>query len=147
MAPGPVASRRPARSVSVLLEGFTPEELLALSEAELDAYLFHGEPVVFRAGSAEVLGEFRRTPERLTVELAQIDGGGEGVLPTLFFFARRYAGQRGLREVEWIVHAVHCARPNPKLRRVLERRGFTVREVAGMGEAYWLLEKRDHDAD
>jgi len=25
-----------------------------------------------------------------------------------------------------------------KLRRVLERRGFTVREIEGVGECYWL---------
>jgi hypothetical protein len=42
-----------------------------------------GRPIVFRAGSAEILGEFKIKGESLMVELAQIDGGGEGVLPTL----------------------------------------------------------------
>ena len=40
-------------------------------------------------------------------------------------------------KVEWFVYATHCARPNPKLRRVLERRGFVVREVAGRGPCYY----------
>jgi hypothetical protein len=34
------------------------------------------------------------------------------------------AASRALLGVEWIVHAVSCAKPNLKLRRVLERRGL-----------------------
>jgi len=49
--------------------------------------------------------------------------------------------RRGLSAVEWIVHAVNCARPNPKLRRVLERRGFEVRDIAGIGEAYYFVRR------
>jgi len=56
----------------------------------------------------------------LIVELGQIDGGGEGVLPTLTSLAQRYAEKRGLRKVEWIIHALNCAEPNLKLRRVME---------------------------
>jgi hypothetical protein len=33
--------------------------------------------------------------------------------------------------VEWVVHAVHCSKPNPKLKRVLERKGFIIKEVDG----------------
>jgi hypothetical protein len=40
---------------------------------------------------------------------------------------------------EWLVYATACAKPNLKLRRVLERRGFTVREVPGKGECYHQL--------
>jgi hypothetical protein len=53
---------------------------------------------------------------------------------------RRYAAQHGLSGVEWIVHAVSCAKPNLKLRRVLERRGFVVKQVAGVGEAYYFFD-------
>ena len=40
------------------------------------------------AGTAEILGEFKVKGESLIVELAQIDGGGEGVLPTLSLLAQ-----------------------------------------------------------
>ena len=74
------------------------------------------------------------------MELAQIEGGGEGVLISLTSLARRYAILHELSGVEWIVHAVSCAKPNLKLRRVLERRGFVVTQVAGVGEAFYLLD-------
>jgi hypothetical protein len=74
------------------------------------------------------------------IELAQIEGGGEGVLISVASLAKRYATLRKLSGIEWIVHAVSCAKPNLKLRRVLERRGFEVRHVEGFGEAYYLFE-------
>ena len=86
-----------------------------------------------------MLGEFKVDADRLVVELAQIDGGGEGVLPTLWVLAERYAARQELTAVEYIVHAVNCAKPNLKLRRVLERLGFKVREVPGVGQAYYYL--------
>lgn len=121
------------------IEGYTPDEILALPDERLDALALSGEPLVFRAGSAEILGEFKVTNGSLIVELAQIDGGGEGVLPTLTSLAHRYARKRGLGRVKWVVHALNCAEPNLKLRRVLERRGFKVRDVEGVGPAYYLL--------
>jgi hypothetical protein len=99
-----------------------------------------GEPLVFRAGSAELLGSFKIASDGLVIELAQIEGGGEGVLVSLASLAKRYVTLRKLSGVEWIIHAVTCAKPNLKLRRVLERRGFVVRNVDGVGEAYYLLE-------
>jgi len=54
--------------------------------------------------------------------------------------ATRYAKLHGLVAVEWIVHAVNCAKPNLKLRRVLERRGFKVENVEGIGQAYRFLD-------
>jgi hypothetical protein len=111
-----------------------------MQEDEMQALVFTGEPVAFQVGSAHVLGQFSVTPDRLIVELAHIDGGGEGVLPTLWLMAERYAMLRGLPSVEWVVHAINCAKPNPKLRRVLMRRGFQVRDVPGIGEAYYYLQ-------
>ncbi len=128
----------PARS-PLLIEGYTPDEILALPDTEIEALVLHGDPVVIRAGSAEVLGRFAVLGDRLVIELAQIEGGGEGVLPALWLLAKQYANRRQLAAVEWIVHAVHCARPNLKLRRVLERRGFMIEEVPGVGEAYHYL--------
>ena len=124
---------------SVTIEGYTADEILALPDEQLDAFVFVGEPLLFRAGTATILGEFRIVEDRLVAELAQIDGGGEGVLPTLWVLVERVAARRQLSSVEWIVHAVNCARPNPKLRRVLEHRGFEVRDIAGVGEAYHLV--------
>ncbi|MCE9638509.1 MAG: hypothetical protein K8T90_22640 [Planctomycetes bacterium] len=116
----------------VAISGFTADEIVALSDADLAELVFCDEPVLFRIGSAEVLGEFRLTPDAVVLELATIDGGGEGVLTALSSLARRYAQSRGLPQVEWVVHAVNCAQPNLKLRRVLKRRGFVVEPVAGV---------------
>src|ERR1044072_6995747 len=96
------------------IEGYTPDEILGLPDEHLDAFVLSGESLVFRAGSAEVLGEFKIRGGSLLVELAQIDGGGEGVLPALTSLAHKYAQRRGLEKVEWVVHALHCAKPNPK---------------------------------
>lgn len=121
------------------IEGYSPDEILGLPDAQLDALVLSGEPLVFRAGSAEILGEFQIKGKSLIVELAQINGGGEGVLPTLTSLTHRYAKQRGLKKVEWVVHSLNCAEPNLKLRHVLERRGFRVTEVEGVGKAYYLV--------
>lgn len=128
---------------TITIEGFSPEEILALTKDELAQLVFIGQPLVFRAGTAEVLGQYRIAANRLVLELAQIDGGGEGVLPTIGRLAEQYARKEGLEAVEWIVHAVNCAKPNLKLRRVLERRGFVVEEVPGSGMAYHLVNQVD----
>ncbi len=122
---------------TITIEGLSPEELLASLTAETEALVFSGAPIVFQIGSARILGQFAVTPRSLVVELAHIDGGGEGVLPTLGALARRYGRKRGVSQVEWFVYATHCANPNLKLRRVLERRGFVVREIPGKGECYY----------
>ena len=121
------------------IEGYTGDDILGLPEQQLDALVLSGEPLVFRAGTAEILGEFKVKGESLIVELAQIVGGGEGVLPTLTSLAQKYAKKRGLKKVEWIVHALNCAEPNLKLRRVMERRGFVIVEVGGVGKAYYQV--------
>lgn len=126
------------RPREILFEGYTAEELLRLPDEQLAAFVFTDEPLLFRAGSATLLGEVRVRDGRLVLELAHIDGGGEGVLPALWRLTERYARQQGLAEVEWIVHALTCAEPNLKLRHVLERRGFVVEDLPGIGLAYHL---------
>ena len=121
------------------IEGYSADEILNLPDEQLDALALSGEPLVFRVGSAEILGEFKIRGESLIVELAQIDGGGEGVLPTLTSLTHRYARQRGLKRVEWLVHALNCAEPNLKLRRVMERRGFQITDVEGVGKALYQI--------
>jgi hypothetical protein len=122
----------------VLIEGYTVDEILQLPNQELEELVLRDEPLVFKAGSANVLGKFRVSGQALVLELAHIDGGGEGALPAVAALASRYAKRQGLGFLEWRVHAVNCAKPNLKLRRVLEHRGFVVREIAGTGECYWL---------
>lgn len=124
----------------ILFDGLSEKQILSLPPDEVEQIILLGKPLVFRAGSATLLGSFRIDKARLVVELAQIEGGGEGVLISLASLASRFAKLRRLEGVEWVVHAVTCAKPNLKLRRVLERRGFVVKHVAGVGEAYYLLD-------
>jgi hypothetical protein len=126
--------------MKIRFEGLTQNELLALAPEDFDELVLVGRPIVFRVGSAEVLGEFRRDAEVLSLDLAHIDGGGEGVIPALASVAERYARLRGLRTIEWLVRATNCARPNPKLRALLEHRGFLVRTIPERGEAYHLAQ-------
>jgi hypothetical protein len=124
----------------IFFDGFSDAQILALPAEQIEALVLNGQPLVLRAGSATVLGEFRRDKDRLVVELAQIEAGGEGVLVSLGSLVRRYARLQRIDTVEWIVHAVNCAKPNLKLRRVLDRRGFTVRDIPGIGQAYYYLD-------
>jgi hypothetical protein len=128
----------PAKEIR--FEGYFEEEILHLPEETIDGLVLIGQPIVFRTGTAVILGSFRINAGRLVLELAQIDGGGEGVLISLGSLARRFARVRGLHAVEWIVHAVHCAEPNLKLRRMLERRGFVIETIPEIGEAYHLID-------
>ncbi len=127
-----------AHRPGILIEGYSVDELLALPNEDLQAIALRDEPLVFKAGSANLLGRFSVAGDTLVMELAHVDGGGEGALPSLASLAARYARREHLAFIEWRVHAVHCARPNLKLRRVLERRGFVVRHVEGTGECYWM---------
>ena len=121
----------------VRIEGYTPEELLALPVEELDGLVFIGRPIVIRVGSADVLVECQRRGTTLVVDLAHIDGGGEGALPTLTRFIERFAATRSFAQIDWLVRATNCARPNEKLRRVLIRKGFEVRTLPEFGECYF----------
>lgn len=123
------------------IEGYTIDEILSLPDEHIEALMLTAKPLVFRAGSAQILGEISIKSHRLVVELAQIEGGGEGVLLPLWLLAERYAIRKGLDEVEWIIHAIHCAQPNLKLKRVLERRNFVIPDVPGYGEAYYKLHR------
>ena len=122
------------------IEGYSPDEILSLPDKQLDDLVFVGEPLVFHAGSAEILEEFKIRNDSLIIELAQIDGGGEGVLSVLTSLVYRYAKKRSFKRVEWVVHALNCFEPNLKLRRVMEHRGFVVADVEGIGKAYYLAQ-------
>ncbi len=139
----PLAATDNHPMTNILLEGYTADEILALPDQMLDGLVLSGETLVFNVGSAEILGKFRVADDTLVLELGHVDGGGEGALPAISALAHRYAMREKLCWLEWQVHAVHCARPNLKLRRVLERRGFVVRDIAGIGGCYWLRKAVD----
>jgi hypothetical protein len=121
----------------ILFEGLTEEAILKLPVQEIEQLVLTGEPIVFTAGTARILGEFRRSSDRLHVTLAQIEGGGEGVLPALTVLIEKFARSQSLIAVEWVVHAVHCAKPNLKLKRVLDHKGFVVKEADGTTAYYY----------
>jgi hypothetical protein len=120
----------------VLIEGFAAEELLSWPADKLRELVAVGRPIVFRAGSSTVLAAVQIEERRLIIELAHIDGGGEGVLPTLWRFGQSYARAEQFVEIEWLVHATRCARPNPRLPTVLEKMGFIVEDLPVRGLVY-----------
>jgi len=122
-------------------EIFSEREIISLPASEIDGLILIGEPIIVRVGSASILGAFRIEENRLVIELAQIVGGGEGILIALSSLGRRFASLRGLTEIEWLVHAVSCAIPNLKLRRVLEMRGFEVKDHPKIGTVYYFLDR------
>lgn len=125
----------------ILIEGYDPGDLLSMIDAENEGLIFSGQPIIFRVGSAQVLGQFSIKKNSLVIELAQIDGGGEGVLSVLVSLSRKYARKKGLRKINWLVYATNCAKPNLKLRRVLERKCFVVRNIKGKGECYFKVDE------
>ena len=140
-----MSSKVSKRSQLISIEGLTPKEILELPDDHLAALIAVG-PIVFKVGTAEVLGQVRLGSDSLAIELAQIDGGGEGVLLTLSLLAEAFARRRGIGAIEWIVHAIDCANPNLKLRRVLERRGFVVKDLPDIGAAYYKRQEVPREA-
>ena len=61
----------------ILIEGYTVDEILQLPNEQLEEIVLRDEPIVFKAGSATILGKFRVSDEALVLELAHIDGGGK----------------------------------------------------------------------
>ncbi len=121
----------------IKIEGESIEEILKWSESEFDQLVLIDKPIVINIGSGEVLGQFTIKDDlSLIIELAQIDGGGEGVLPAINKIAKHISRLKKLKQMEYIVHAINCAKPNIKLRALLEKSGFIIREVYGKGEVY-----------
>ncbi len=124
----------------ITFNGLTSDEILALPDEVLERSVVSGEEMVFEAGSADVLGRFWISETALVLELGHIDGGGEGVLPAIAMVAQRFANRRRLTTIDWRVHAVNCAKPNLRLRRLLEHRGFRITNVPGTGVCYHKLQ-------
>ena len=119
------------------IEGVTVQEILDWPIEYYDELVLIDEPIVVNIGSAEVLGQFAIQDNSLIVELAHIDGGGEGVLPAVSRISKNIAKVKSVSKIEFVVHAVNCAIPNLKLRAHLEKTGFTIKNVKGKGEAYY----------
>jgi len=119
------------------IEGESLKEILKWPENYFDDLVLIDSPIVMNIGSAEVLGQFVVKNDELYVELAQIDGGGEGVLPVISRVSKRIAELKSIETINCIVHAVNCAQPNLKLREHLLKTGFEVKEVPEKGMAYF----------
>lgn len=124
---------------NIAIEGESLKEILKWTEEEFDALVLIDTPIVFNIGSAEVLGQFAIKENRLIVELAQIDGGGEGVLLAISKISKYIARLKNIEEIHCIVHAINCAKPNLKLRSHLEKTGFTIQNIPNKGEAYFKI--------
>lgn len=114
----------PTHTAPMEIEGISLDALKALPADDVDTLLAFGRPITFRMGSASVLAEFNRREHDLLVNLAHIDGGGEGVLVLLWKVILTYARERGYQTICWNVHALTCANPNPRLQRFLRAKGF-----------------------
>lgn len=123
--------------MTILIEGYSVSDLMQMPLDELEAMAIIDRPLVISIGSAKVLGQFAKTEDTLVVELAQIDGGGEGVLPAIARLSRHFAKSKGLSGIECIVHAINCTDPNLKLRGHLERTGFEIRDIPEKGQAFY----------
>ncbi|GAB5410535.1 MAG: hypothetical protein BalsKO_29000 [Balneolaceae bacterium] len=121
----------------IKIEGESIEEILNWSEQEFDQLVLIDKPIVVKIGSGEVLGQFTIREKTLVIELAQIDGGGEGVLPTINKIAKHISITKSIRSIEYIVNAINCAKPNLKLRAFLERMEFEIKDIPNKGEAYY----------
>ncbi|MFQ6551548.1 hypothetical protein AAD018_004275 [Aestuariibius insulae] len=119
----------------LLIDGIKPDEIVNLDD--LDAYTLAGRPIVFSVGEAKVLAEFSKSGKVLTVEIAVVEQGGEGVFPVLINTIERAVLKRDFAAIEWSVLARNCSTPNPKLMRVLEKIGFEVRQLDSGTEFYW----------
>jgi len=123
------------------IEGYSVEELeLLIGTEEFEALIFTDKPVVFNAGSAEILGQFHVEAEELHIDLAHIDGGGEGVLISINSLAKKYALNKGFAIINWYVHATNCAKPNLKLQRILKLKSFEVQNIEGKGPVHYKRE-------
>lgn len=127
--------------VRINIEGVCLKEILEWPVEYFDELVLIDKPIVLSIGSAEVLGQFATSDKSLIVELAQIDGGGEGVLSTITKVSKHIAKAKDLTKICCVVHAIDCAKPNLKLRAHLEKTGFILKEVNGKGKAYYREEK------
>lgn len=122
----------------LLIEGYSTEELSNLiGSNEFEELIFSNKPVVVNAGSAEILAQFHKEDNELHIDLAHIDGGGEGVLVSINSLAKKYALNKKITVINWYVNATNCANPNPKLQRILKLKKYEVQTFPGKGSVFF----------
>jgi len=125
----------------IKIEGYTIDELSALINANaLDTIIFTNKPVVFNAGSSEILAQFHKEVNEMHIDLSHIDGGGEGILISIKSLSKKYALRNNIETIHWYVHATNCAKPNPKLLRILKLKKYEIKTFEGRGKVYYKKE-------
>lgn len=126
----------------ILIDGMSEEELLELvKEKAYQDLIFMGEPIIFSVGTSEILGQFKKDATSMEVILSHIEGGGEGVLLKITNLFRDFAKSQEIQEIDWIIHAADCPKPNPKLKRILELKGFKMVNHERDGLVYQKVER------
>lgn len=125
-----------ADAAEIDIEGLTLAQFRALPREDRAALTPFGRALVFRLGSARILGEFLERADTLVVNLAQIDGGGEGVLLRLWKLIIAEARDRGFKAIRWNVFAATCVDPNPRLQAFLRANRFEEAEDAEHGRIF-----------
>ena len=134
---------KPERLRTITVEGFRPEEIVALPDDQVHEYVFRGDPVVFRVAELEIQGVFRREADRLVATLTRIEPGGEAIVPSITALLSRYARMRQIAWIEWEVQADGRGGPDSPLGQLLQGRGFTLAGADGPPLVYRLRQKID----
>lgn len=122
------------------IEGVSLAEFRQMPLGDIDVLLAFGRPITFRMGTAELLAEFNHAGELLQVNLGHVDDGGEGVLVRLWKLVETYARMKGYGAIDWNVHALTCAHPNPRLQQFLRAKGFAEHDDGQHGPVLHLVQ-------
>lgn len=122
------------------IEGVSLTELRQMPLGDIDILLAFGRPITFHMGTAEILAEFNASSDILQVNLGHVDDGGEGVLVRLWKLVETYARAKGFAAIDWNVHALTCANPNPRLQQFLRRKGFAEHDDGQHGPVLRLVQ-------
>lgn len=122
------------------IEGVSLAEFRQMPLGDIDVLLAFGRPITFRMGTAEILAEFNHAGDRLQVNLGHVDDGGEGVLVRLWKLIEAYARAKAYAAIDWNVHALTCASPNPRLQQFLRAKGFVQHDDGQHGPILRLVQ-------
>jgi hypothetical protein len=85
----------------LLIEGFTPQELIDLARHTSLLPLFEGKPVAVTYGKVTLMGGVRKRGTRLLLEVGEMQAGAEKILVKLEPLVQQIARLRGIKRVEW----------------------------------------------
>ena len=118
------------------VKSFSMDELASMPRAKLSELVSAGSPIDVRFGDDRVRARFTSVGSAVRVEVSEIVAGTDGVLLSFANGCRNLAHQRGVQQIDWLVHAAACAGPNERLQGALTQRGFILQNVPGVGQAY-----------